>query len=213
MNENKVEDRSQLLIVDSADARLARAVLRWYQWDTRIGKWREAGRSAAALGRRGITANKREGDDCTPIGLFSMGEGFGTLPAPMPSRGLPYTVVDEHDYWVDDPESSDYNQWVRCESEPTQRWSSYERLAIEPYAYAAVIRYNEHPIVAGQGSAIFLHVWGGPDSSSAGCVTVPMEVVRELLQWMDPDCRTAIAIGTAQDLKHLVPWYRSESER
>lgn len=193
----------QLLVVEAADHSTSKAVLALWEHCVKEGVWRSAGTMAAAIGKHGMTDRKKEGDGKTPIGRFRLGTGFGTDPAPVGK--WPYIVAGPHDYWVDDPESDDYNTWVRYEGDPARRWRSFERLAIEPYALAAVIRYNEDPFVKGKGSAIFFHVWGGPDSHSAGCVTVAKDDVRRVLSWLDPVAQPVIAIGTSAELRQLVP--------
>lgn len=149
---------------------------------------------------------KREGDGRTPVGRFRMGTGFGA--EPLPAGEWPYRIADERDYWIDDPNSDDYNTWVRYAGEPALRWKSFERLAIPLYRKAAVIRYNEDPIGRGRGSAIFFHIWIGPDSGSAGCVTVAEEEVVRVLEWMVPDAEPVMAIGTRQELLRLAPFCR-----
>lgn len=198
----------QLLMVESDGYATSKAVLRAFEWSTASGKWLEVGRTLAAIGENGMTASKCEGDRKTPIGLFRMGTGFGTMPPPAGCE-WPYRLVGQNDYWVDDPSSPDYNQWVNFEGDPKERWKSFERLAISPYAYAAVIRYNDSPVVAGRGSAIFLHLWGGPDSASAGCVTVARDEVVRILQWLVPERHPHMAIGTSRELSVLVPFYAS----
>jgi L,D-peptidoglycan transpeptidase YkuD (ErfK/YbiS/YcfS/YnhG family) len=38
---------------------------------------------------------------------------------------------------------------------------------------------------AGKGSAIFLHIWSGPDGSTAGCVALDEANLLTILQWLD----------------------------
>lgn len=200
-----IERTRQLIVVEAPDYVSTKAKLTlWESEGAGVGGWRRIGAAPAAIGRNGLSLLKREGDGRTPAGRFRMGTGFGAEPAP--AGAWPYRIADERDYWVDDPNSADYNIWVRYEGDPAQRWKSFERLAIPPYRKAAVIRYNEDPIVRGRGSAIFFHIWSGPDSSSAGCVTVAEEEVVRVLEWMVPDAEPAMAIGTRQELLRLAPF-------
>lgn len=204
-----IDHTSQLLVVEGPDYGSAKARLTLLEKESRRGLWNVVGTMPAAIGRHGMSADKREGDGKTPIGRFEMGIGFGTLPAPARCR-WPYKRVGPHDYWVDDPESPDYNQWVHFEGDPALRWKSFERLEIPLYARAAVIRYNEAPIVSGKGSAIFFHIWGGSDSYSAGCVTVAEENVSRVLEWMAPESKPVMAVGTRKELEYLVPFYKPQ---
>ena len=51
------------------------------------------------------------------------------------------------------------------------------------YDYGAVIAYNTAR-TPGLGSAIFLHVSTG--APTAGCVSLPVERLLEVLRWLDP---------------------------
>lgn len=183
------------------------AVLRMVEYQPLTNRWLPVNETLAVIGKNGMTREKKEGDMKTPIGLFQMGTGFGTRPAPSPSS-WPYRLAGQNDYWVDDPLSPDYNQWVCYSGDPRSRWQSFEQLAIPPYTYAAVIRYNDSPVVPGKGSAIFFHIWSGPESYSAGCVTVAEEEVAKVLRWMAPEQIPLIAIGTPTELRQLVPYFK-----
>src|SRR3712207_8482067 len=45
---------------------------------------------------------------------------------------------------------------------------------------------------SGRGSCIFLHVWRGPRSSTAGCTAMAEPALAELLRWLDPARRPAL---------------------
>jgi L,D-peptidoglycan transpeptidase YkuD (ErfK/YbiS/YcfS/YnhG family) len=122
---------------------------------------------------------KREGDGHTPSGTFPIGTAFGH-DAKVDTK-LDYRQATDEDIWVDDPDSPQYNRWVHGKTDA----KSFERLRIDPYKYAAVIEYNTNPVVPAKGSAIFLHVWSGPDKATAGCVAVPIEAMQNLLGWLD----------------------------
>ena len=53
------------------------------------------------------------------------------------------------------------------------------------YELGAVLGWNTDPVVPGRGSAIFLHVWKGPDEPTSGCVALSREHVATLLAWLD----------------------------
>jgi L,D-peptidoglycan transpeptidase YkuD (ErfK/YbiS/YcfS/YnhG family) len=193
-----------MLVVEAPSYRSTSAELTLWERSGTDSRWSLLVNVPAAIGKNGLSLLKREGDGKTPAGRFRMGTGFG---AERQQAGLwPYRVADEHDYWVDDPASTDYNRWVRYEGDPAARWGSYERLNIAPYRRAAVVRYNESPTVKGRGSAIFLHIWKGPGVGSAGCVTTEEEHVERILAWMEPEAEPVMAIGTRQELLRLAPF-------
>ena len=98
------------------------------------------------------------------------------------TTGLRYVAVTDDDHWVDDPRAPQYNQWV-----VGAPGVSAERLRRDDgqYDVAAVLEYNTDPVVPGNGSAIFLHVWSAPGQSTSGCVAAAEADVRRLLGWLD----------------------------
>ena len=133
------------------------------------------------LGRNGITVNKRELDGYTPAGLFRLGDAFGLKP--QPETKMPWRSITPDSYWVDDPKSTYYNQWI--EAPYNYGWTSAEHLIDFPaeYAYGVVVRYNTDDIVPGKGSAIFLHCGARP---TAGCISMKEEDLLRILRWLDP---------------------------
>jgi L,D-peptidoglycan transpeptidase YkuD (ErfK/YbiS/YcfS/YnhG family) len=196
----------QLILVEASDYTTNQAVVRMFEYGPSNTAWKRVGQFCAVIGKNGITEHKVEGDMKTPMGLFRLGTAFGTLPAPSASV-WPYRLTSQKDFWVDDPDSEDYNQWVRYEGDPLERWKSFERLAIAPYAHAAVIQYNTDPVVRGKGSAIFLHIWDHPHSYTAGCVAAETSQIERLIRWMLPDNNPHIAIGTSRELEQIIPFY------
>lgn len=136
-----------------------------------------------SVGRNGIAqpGKKKEGDGCTPAGVFSIGLAFGYEPTA--TTQLKYRQVTDHDFWIDDPQSPHYNLWT----EGAKPICSHEvlRRSDDAYRLAAVIEYNTYPIVPGRGSAIFLHIWSGPGKPTAGCVALSSEHIKKLLAWLD----------------------------
>jgi L,D-peptidoglycan transpeptidase YkuD (ErfK/YbiS/YcfS/YnhG family) len=147
----------------------------------------------AVIGRSGFAApnQKKEGDGHTPSGTFQLKRAFGY--APHVATGLDYQQATEQDFWVDDPASAQYNQWVKG----TPQANSYEVLKREDklYQYAIVIEYNTEPVVAGKGSAIFLHVWRSPQTPTAGCVAAAEKNMKKLLKWLDLSKKPIIILG------------------
>ena len=165
---------------------------------TRRGpKWRQVGRAvgvrlgSAGLGRgRGLHGNaalssgprKREGDRRSPAGAFSLGVAFGPGPRPFAGR-WPWRAVDARDRFVDDPASPHYNTWRRAPLRGAGAWRSAEELS--RYRLALLVQHNTHPVKAGAGSAIFLHLpSGGP---TVGCTALPRKELLALLSWLRPD--------------------------
>ena len=142
----------------------------------------------ARVGRSGVSASHREGDGTTPLGRFAITGAFGL--AESPRVLVPYRRAREGDCWISASRDSRYNTWVRrsnCVSPNEDLW----RIAkAGPYEYALTTSYNTSPVVAGKGSAIFIHVnssnGGGGTRPTSGCVSVARSVMKRLFALLDP---------------------------
>ena len=148
------------------------------------GLWQSTDiKSKAFVGKNGTISpdKKTEGDYYSPKGLYDLGFAFGTKDNP--GTKMEYRDVYEGVYWVDDPDSEFYNQWVDTKNQKIQ-WDSAEKMwSYDEYIYGAVINYNTDPIVKNNGSAIFLHVGY---KYTAGCVASDKETIVSILKWLNP---------------------------
>ncbi|KEQ54104.1 L,D-transpeptidase family protein [Sphingobium chlorophenolicum] len=139
---------------------------------------------ACAIGRGGSCAavDKREGDGCTPLGVWPI-RGVLLRPGKVEAAGirLPWRWVREGDGWSDDGVDPAYNRPVHL-----PRAFSAENLLRDDDAYdvIAVLGHNDAPPVAGQGSAIFFHLSEG--RTTAGCVAVQRADMLRLLPLLAP---------------------------
>jgi L,D-peptidoglycan transpeptidase YkuD (ErfK/YbiS/YcfS/YnhG family) len=157
------------------------------QWHRVFGPW------IASIGRNGMAppGGKREGDGRTPSGTFGFGFFFGVDPDP--GVHFRYRRVYPSDVWDDDPSSPLYNEWV--EDRYADPGAGPEPMDVSAYDYGAVIGYNTAR-TPGLGSAIFLHVNIG--MPTAGCVTLPVGELLEILRWLNPAASPRIAMGVGQ---------------
>ena len=79
------------------------------------GYWKLIDQMPANVGRNGMGKTK-EGDQKSPIGLFSLGTAFGNAPKPE-GTNYPYRLLTPQDFWVDDSRSKYYNEWVKYEED------------------------------------------------------------------------------------------------
>ncbi len=179
----------QLITVRAASYGATQAELTAYrrvggQWRRVFGPW------VAWIGRNGMAlpGAKREGDGRTPSGTFGFGFFFGVDPDP--GVRFPYRRVDAFDVWDDDPSSPLYNEWV--DDRYADPGADPEPMDVSAYDYGAVIGYNTVR-TPGLGSAIFLHVNIG--MPTAGCVTLPVGELLEVLRWLNPAASPRIAMG------------------
>ncbi len=150
-----------------------------------------------SIGRNGFAAvgKKKEGDGKSPSGIFPLEAAFGY--GPSVKTKMLYQQATEDDFWVDDPDSGDYNTWIKGKPKAAS-WEKMKR-DDDQYKYGVVVGYNRRPVVKGKGSAIFLHVWKGGESTS-GCVAMPEEKVSYILAWLDPQKIPLIVMGPEAEL-------------
>lgn len=141
------------------------------------------------IGENGADFVITETSKKTPLGFYQLGEGFYI--DEKPSTSYPMFRITEDTYWVDDPKSKYYNQKV--EGTDKKDWKSAEHMISETdaYKYGIVINYNTDPVVANAGSAIFMHCKNSPTS---GCVGVPEDIMKTILEWLDKDSNAFIFI-------------------
>ena len=122
-----------------------------------------------SIGRRGLSANKQEGDLTTPVGAFRL-----LAPLYRPDR-INGAVLQEarplrqFDIWSDDPSDPAYNTMLG--STRSHGWR-HEKLwrADRLYDLVIPVGYNFSDPVPGLGSAVFIHQWRSPRFPTAGCV-------------------------------------------
>ncbi|MDE2333692.1 MAG: L,D-transpeptidase family protein [Rhodospirillales bacterium] len=136
-------------------------------------------RLRCALGRGGISTDKREGDGATPAGPLVLRRLlYRADRLPPPPGTLPREPIGAGDGWCDDPAHRDYNRQVtlphpaRCE----QLWRT-DRL----YDLVGVLAWNDEPVQPGRGSAIFLHVAHDDYAPTEGCVALALPDLLRLL--------------------------------
>jgi L,D-peptidoglycan transpeptidase YkuD (ErfK/YbiS/YcfS/YnhG family) len=156
-----------------------------------------AGPWTAAVGTRGVSLQKHEGDGTTPIGTFPIGATMYGI-APNPGVAYPYHRIVCGDWWDEDPSSPSYNRFVHLSCGATPRFGGDSEAlwkVVPQYDYFAVIAYNAGPIVAGKGSAIFLHITVG--TPTAGCVAITATELLRLLRWLRPTLHPRVTIALA----------------
>ena len=136
-------------------------------------------KTAAYIGRNGITSEKQEGDGKTPIGEFDLGIILGMHIEEKNANGLKYKQITEDMYWVDDSKSKYYNQLVN-KSQVEKDWDSAEHLIDYPIQYEYLIEIKANPKnTPGIGSAIFLHC--SNNTPTAGCVAVDKKIMKQII--------------------------------
>jgi len=136
------------------------------------------------LGGSGLSANRHEGDNKSPMGVFALTTAFGFDKDPLNSK-LRYQHILADTYCIDDPHSRYYNQIVDAH-QVRKDWRSSEKMrTISLYRYGLVVPFNPTKKV-GRGSCIFMHVWANQNKSTAGCMAMPLVALKQLIEKLDP---------------------------
>jgi L,D-peptidoglycan transpeptidase YkuD (ErfK/YbiS/YcfS/YnhG family) len=133
---------------------------------------------------------KVEGDKRAPAGVFRFGTTFGFAAEAPPKSKMPYSQATNRDLLVEDPNSPDYNRWVRLDHPAASAWEIANAMTLDDPAHElkTFVEHNTspHPI-PGAGSAILLHVWRpNTDSFTSGCTAMDRQTMFDLVTWMDP---------------------------
>lgn len=161
--------------------------------DLIVGRWgaRFGGRMfPCAVGRGGIGRKRREGDGVTPVGRHKIEAVLWRADRPRVRRpAMPAAAIGPRDGWSDDPADPAYNQPVR---RPHRHGHEALRRADRQYDLVAVLDWNRHPVRAGRGSAIFLHVWRRPRHPTAGCIAFRRADLAFILSLWTPRSRVVV---------------------
>lgn len=133
-----------------------------------------------AVGKGGFSEHKKEGDGATPVGVFPLRCcWYRADKVALPKTDLPLFIIEQHDGWSDDPTDAHYNQHVLL-----PHTFSHEVLWRDDAVYDLIVPlgYNDAPIVAGRGSAIFMHVAKPDYAPTEGCVALAREDLLEVLE-------------------------------
>ena len=127
-------------------------------------------KAKCAIGKRGITSKKIEGDKCTPRGRFRLKYVFFRKDRIKKIRSrLKIIPLKKNFGWCDDVNSKLYNKFVKL---PYKYKAEKLYLKEKIYDIIVIIDYNLKQIKKKRGSAIFLNVAKKNYSPTLGCVSV-----------------------------------------
>ena len=190
----------QLVVVTTPDWNTTTGTLRRFERDDAASTWRPVaaaipvviGRTGLAWGDESLASSmgqpiKHEGDGRSPAGLFPLDTAFGFAPRNELSwLRLPYAVLQPGSDCVDDEASAYYNTVVDRAAVAKVDWNSAEHMRqISVYRLGVIVGYNANPPKKGRGSCIFLHIWSGPTSTTAGCTALDAGALESLMRWLD----------------------------
>ncbi len=189
----------QLLRVSSPGWNATNGTLTLWVRDAAGAAWRQDGKAIpVVLGRSGLrwgrglhrsprgAVAKREGDGCSPAGLFMLDTAFGAMTAAKSGAARwPWLQMTPRHAGVDDPKSRHYNRVVDAAA-VRKDWSSAEDMMPKSGVYrrGVIVRHNWDQRPAG-GSCIFLHIWTGPRSTTSGCTAMSARDMLRVVAWLD----------------------------
>lgn len=126
---------------------------------------------------------KKEGDGNAPAGIYKLSGLFGYEDITAKMNSL---KVDERTFCVDDSKSIHYNKIVKTDT-LKKDWNSAEtmRMKSDAYKFGIFVDYNVNPVSPGNGSCIFMHIWSGSSSPTAGCTAMKEEDILKLIGFLD----------------------------
>jgi D-alanyl-D-alanine dipeptidase len=213
-----VAETGQLVLVTTPAWDSTSGTLRRYERSGAGSGWHVVGGAVQiVVGRTGLAWDdgmmpaassgpvKREGDGRSPAGAFALDTVFG-----FPARDvmswvrLPYVDIQPGTECVDDVGSAHYNTIVDRSRLGSVDWTSAEHMRrIDQYKLGVVVAYNAAPPRKGRGSCIFLHIWAGPQSVTAGCTAMDERALEALVRWLDPSRRPMLVQLPASEMTRL----------
>jgi L,D-peptidoglycan transpeptidase YkuD (ErfK/YbiS/YcfS/YnhG family) len=133
----------------------------------------------AALGFGGVRTDKREGDGGTPTGLLPLRSVlYRADRLVVPQSAVPVRALTPADGWCDDTAHPAYNRSVQL---PLNARAEALWRDDASYDIVGVLGWNDDPVEAGLGSAIFLHVARIDFAPTEGCVALSLNDLRHVL--------------------------------
>ena len=144
-----------------------------------------------SIGSGGINGQKKEGDGCTPSGIFQITDIFYRHDKIKNlSSNFKLKKISPLDGWCDDPKHKKYNTKIEFPFA-----YSAEKLFRQDdiYDIICITNHNQNPIIPGAGSAIFIHIAHDNYSTTNGCIALKKDDLKEILLTINK--KTKIEIG------------------
>ncbi|MFK4145919.1 L,D-transpeptidase family protein [Streptomyces sp. NPDC004065] len=154
-------------------------------YEKRGESWQKKGSWPAHNGKRGWTTDHHEGDERTPVGVFTLSDAGGLLEDP--GSRLPYTQDEDAFlspfYWEE------------------AHWHDFDYVIAIDYNRLRGTRPDDPTRPQGQskGGGIWLHLDHG--DGTLGCVSVPGSAMEYLLRTLDPRDKPVVVMGDRANLR------------
>jgi len=192
-----LKNAKQALYVETSSVPAIRGTMKLYERKNEQKQWRLVYSFPVTVGRTGLAKDpanllqlpdtmpaKHEGDGKSPAGIFQLGAVFSYHD--LEKLHMPFVRVDTTDLCVDDENSTYYNTLIRSDS-AKHDYNSFEYMKRRDslYEYGVWVLYNSIPVIPGNGSCIFLHVWRDQNSPTAGCTAMSRENILKVIYRLD----------------------------
>jgi L,D-peptidoglycan transpeptidase YkuD (ErfK/YbiS/YcfS/YnhG family) len=171
-----------------------------YCYQKQHNKWILQFSNAVVIGSKGLgmgdgllpitIANapmKKEGDNKSPAGIFTIGTAFGYTDVQnatwIKDR---YLKASDTLICVDDVHSPYYNTLLQKDTAKST-YKSHEEMHLKKdyYKWGLFINHNAGNVVPGDGSCIFMHIWGSNTEGTEGCTAMAENNLLRLLHWVN----------------------------
>lgn len=177
-------------------------------WTYRDGQWEKDLSTTAAIGAKGLTTDKTEGDHMTPEGTFPICFAFSTKEK---NTMLYSKIIKEDSVWVCDPESIYYNT-LQSKNDPYKDWADkggaenmYPKFSKGSSNACICFGFNGDGLSAYSatpyaGSALFIDGVGenGNMNSGYGDIKISGKDMTKLLSYLCANDNPVITIKSAQ---------------
>ena len=195
--EAKDSNTKQLFVVAGMGKDKTTATISMHERD-KDGNWKQILSTPGFVGLNGLCADEDHVEGCgqTPMGTYHFNKAFGI--ADDPGCSIPYVKVTDDTYWSGDNDTH-YNEMIDIKDYPDLDMENSEHIVDYEYQYQYClnISFNEDG-TAGRGSAIFLHCFGPLKPYTGGCVAVPENIMKLIMQKVDKDC--VVVIDTFENM-------------
>ena len=143
-----------------------------------------------SIGKKGLKSKKTEGDNCTPIGIFSLGPVYYRNDRlDKPNTKLKTIRINKQMGWCDDPNNINYNKEIKL-NKKIKAEKLYRKDKI--YDIIIVINYNIRRVIRNKGSAIFIHITNNYKPTK-GCLALSLNDIEILLKLIKKNSKIKIS--------------------
>ena len=146
-------------------------------------------RFKCSIGKNGLKFKKKEGDKCTPKGIFKIGKVYYRPDrVNKPETKLSLKKITKRMLWCNDPNNKKYNKEVLL-----NKYIKGEKLYRKSNSYdiLIVIEYNTKKTRPFKGSAIFIHITKNY-KPTLGCIALKKNDLLVLLKIIKPGAKIII---------------------